>query len=451
MWLDGEDSGFKGVTRVVRLPGGRNTKPDRQLDDGTYPKCELIWFEPGRETSLDDLADSLGIDLDYWVQATPNVTHSGKKYHAKMQEYWQYHAFSRLGMIKGVHDHKIDVVCPWEDQHTGGAETASWFPQEQGFQCHHGHCIDKTGRDVDAWLEAQHGATEIAAMKQEAAKEEMPDLLLDADEQDIPVSVTQKQPYDMPTKRYKDHKQDAKYPDRFLDKQGICMRKALTIISGDPGVGKSMFTLNYLLAGASTPANTHYGDWYEAPRFLYISVDDPYEIVVGRIAAHNQRHKTADQNPHLYCKGDPGFARFSLNDTDCLKVLTAKIQHEKLNLVVIDPLAHVLGVDENVNSDVGRVLGHLADVAAVTDASIVVVDHHSKASDVAQDYHKLRGASAKFAACRVHWMAQKLPKPEDYDHGDEFFTLKNTKASHKKLATGELHLRVVSEDVSEAI
>ena len=60
--------------------------------------------------------------------------------------------------IKNILDEgHYDVSCPWADEHTDPADDrATVFILVDGymnFKCHHGHCADRTGKDLLKYLQ----------------------------------------------------------------------------------------------------------------------------------------------------------------------------------------------------------------------------------------------------------------------------------------------------------
>ena len=58
----------------------------------------------------------------------------------------------------------IEIRCPWVDEHTDRADTGAAIrkPAEENdyygaFQCHHGHCKDKTWREQAEWIGDEAG------------------------------------------------------------------------------------------------------------------------------------------------------------------------------------------------------------------------------------------------------------------------------------------------------
>ena len=70
-----------------------------------------------------------------------------------------FQAMRRLDLVTGsprptAMGRAYDVICPWVDEHTDRATTGTaYVPILQRFECHHGHCRDRTAEHVEARLE----------------------------------------------------------------------------------------------------------------------------------------------------------------------------------------------------------------------------------------------------------------------------------------------------------
>lgn len=160
--LLGADPGMAGVNRVGRLPIGVNGKKKY----GGWSVRTLDWA-PDRRYTLADLGKALGITWS--VTKPPPIAEIAKREHQKAQEDGRLDAFYRLKrwmsereMVKreeanlgGWHA----VRCPWTHEHTDGADSgaAIGVPNAENdfygaFQCHHGHCQEKTLRHLMEWF-----------------------------------------------------------------------------------------------------------------------------------------------------------------------------------------------------------------------------------------------------------------------------------------------------------
>ena len=151
---DSKDPGQKGVTRYLRLPEGCNTKSKRIAENGgAAPHCEVTEWHPERRYTLDQLAAPFGVDL-YAPRAEKRVDGA-----AAIPD----HPLLKIPDIIKVKeirsDGRLDITCPWVDEHTGGADDgAAVFTNKDGtigFKCHHGSCEGRTGRDLLKWVEEQ--------------------------------------------------------------------------------------------------------------------------------------------------------------------------------------------------------------------------------------------------------------------------------------------------------
>ena len=135
----GTDPGMKGVTRLVRLPVGRNGKAKYGPNGAA---CVLLAWAPERRFTVDQLAIALGIDLTNGEPAAkpkPRSRASGPDPVLDL--------LTDLGLVKSaIGAGHSDITCPFVDEHTGG-ETGTAYLSGGGFKCHHGHCQDRTTGD----------------------------------------------------------------------------------------------------------------------------------------------------------------------------------------------------------------------------------------------------------------------------------------------------------------
>lgn len=144
---DGKDPGMLGVTRYCRLPEGYNSKASR-LVAGEPFKCRLLRCEPWSELfTMAQLADSCGADL-HAGRKESNITGAADVNHPLIDV---------IEIKSKLSSGKYDITCPWVDEHTGGDDsgTAAWTNADLsiGFKCHHGHCHDRTGKDLIEHIE----------------------------------------------------------------------------------------------------------------------------------------------------------------------------------------------------------------------------------------------------------------------------------------------------------
>ena len=215
---------------------------------------------------------------------------------------------------------------------------------------------------------------------------------------------------------------------------GRIPRGKVTLIAGDPGLGKSFLTMD--IAARVTRAGTGWndgedrdqngrgpGDWPDAPTplrapgevVIFNAEDDAGDTLRPRLEAAG-----ADIDRVRIIDGvdrdeerDQGF--FSLDrDIETLSFFLRKLRSPRL--VIIDPISAFMGAtDTHRNSDVRAVLARLGAVAAGHDVAIVCVTHLSKSTEgqSKKAVHRLMGSLAFAAAARMVWMVGKHPDDAD--------------------------------------
>jgi len=188
---------------------------------------------------------------------------------------------------------------------------------------------------------------------------------------------------------------------------GRVPRGKLTIIDGDPGVGKSLLTCHM---AAVTSTGRSWPDKTRALRggggvLLLAAEDGTRDTIRPRIEAAGgdlSRVLVLDNVP-----GSDGGLRAPVLPLD-LGVIQAIITGERIRLVVIDVLTEYL--DSNVktiaDSDMRRALAALSAVAEETDSALVAVRHLNKQGDVKNPLYRGGGSIAITGRARaVHLCA----------------------------------------------
>jgi hypothetical protein len=158
---DGKDPGMRGVTRYGRLPVGINAKSRyvEQLGEPFAVRCRA--FDPTLRFTTAEIAAAWRLDLTPPPPATVIHISAVRARQATTRFEALLCALTDMGMYRG----RIgsgpwhDICCPWVREHTDRADngTAIADPSAEnnyagGFQCHHGHCEDRTMRDMWAWM-----------------------------------------------------------------------------------------------------------------------------------------------------------------------------------------------------------------------------------------------------------------------------------------------------------
>jgi hypothetical protein len=189
----------------------------------------------------------------------------------------------------------------------------------------------------------------------------------------------------------------------------------ITILQGDPGIGKSGIALDLasrVSRKQSMPDGTD-SDLECAADVLLLSAEDgPADTIRPRLDAREadqQRITIPGENRHFSIPSDAS-------------VIHEALQQRGAKLCVIDPLSAFFDATINSwsNQHVRRALTPLADVARQTGAAILVVEHLNKRSGIAA-VHRGNGSIGINGAARSVLLACKHPQEP------ETFVLSNVK------------------------
>lgn len=200
---------------------------------------------------------------------------------------------------------------------------------------------------------------------------------------------------------------------RWLEEGRIAMGK-LTLIAGDPGLGKSFLTLE--LCARVSRGECGSSDPQALPRALILSAEDHagdtikprldsmcanmsrVHIIEGAVMANTNR---CDQ---IQLDRDIDILY------DAIDELTG------VTLIVIDPISAYMGrADSHNNAEVRSVLAQLAQLAEVTGAAVVCVTHLNKDSGNKRAVYRAMGSLAFTAAARTVHLVTKHPGKGELD------------------------------------
>ena len=162
------DPGMNGVNRVGRVPGFLNGKAAY----GGRFRVHILEWDESRLYTCGEITRRFGLAVR---RPKPRVVTS--KEHAVNVEVFCliFELLQRWGMApQGEFNANaagwIDIECPWREEHSARAGTGAAVrlpaPENEhsgAFQCHHGHCIDRTWRDLEEWVIEQAQDTFDAA------------------------------------------------------------------------------------------------------------------------------------------------------------------------------------------------------------------------------------------------------------------------------------------------
>jgi hypothetical protein len=207
----------------------------------------------------------------------------------------------------------------------------------------------------------------------------------------------------------------------------------VNLLSGDPGLGKSLVTLD--VAARVTRGTKWPDEKGTAPLgsvILLSAEDDAADTLRPRLDAHgadcqkiHELQAVKDWNSEGEC-----IRAFDLSrDIEELRKVIDRTSD--CRLVVIDPISAYLGkADSHVNADVRAVLAPLAQLAAQKRVAIVAVNHLRKGDGAA--IHRGMGSMGFVAAARAAWV---VAKDKDDPRRRLFLAVKNNLADDSA-ATG---------------
>jgi len=175
-------------------------------------------------------------------------------------------------------------------------------------------------------------------------------------------------------------------------------RGFLTMLAGDPGMGKSAVALRLAQSLIEQDKWPDGSPVDEVGMVLWCDTEASQAILSHRIKAWNLRFPE-----YILMPGNDPLQEMRIDDPGAFDQLEMMIDHEGITLVVIDSLRGSHRMDEN-SSDLVNVLSRLAGIARNANIAILVVHHLRKksvmeSSDVTMD--RIRGSSAISAMCRV--------------------------------------------------
>lgn len=177
----------------------------------------------------------------------------------------------------------------------------------------------------------------------------------------------------------------------------------LTLLCGDPGLGKSYITLD---VAARVSTGQAWPD--DAPAFgpatvLVLAAEDGLaDTVKARLTAANAdqslirvitpvEEEMADTSAHLNL------------GRDCQRLEQFAHEHD-VRLIIIDPITAYMGEkNANASAEVRALLQPLATLASKCNCAVLAVTHLNKNSDEGSTLYRALGSIAWTAACRMVW------------------------------------------------
>lgn len=203
-------------------------------------------------------------------------------------------------------------------------------------------------------------------------------------------------------------------PVRWLWPERIAKGK-LTIIAGDPGLGKSQLTCSVaaiVSRGASWPVGGGRTD--PATVVVFSAEDDPADTIRPRLDAANADPDRVVILEGIRELGRAGESSRLFNVQEDLQVLEDNLRKiTDVSLIIIDPITAYLGkADSHKNAEVRSILATLAALAARLDVAVICVTHLNKGTK-SQALMRVNGSLGFVAAARaVFFVTQSAADPE---------------------------------------
>ena len=185
----------------------------------------------------------------------------------------------------------------------------------------------------------------------------------------------------------------------------------LTLLTGDPGVGKSFLTL-YMASRITSACNWPDGTMSAYGSVIIISCEDSLEHVIrprlGALNANLSKIMAIRSIRHKDKDGSEFTEQFNIT-ADLFELERVLQDNPDTKLVIIDPLSAYFGcIDTHKDSNVRAVLAPLVELARRYSVALVCVMHLNKGNSPKAVYRTM-GSLAFPAAARTVWLVSPDP------------------------------------------
>lgn len=189
----------------------------------------------------------------------------------------------------------------------------------------------------------------------------------------------------------------------------------LTLLAGDPGLGKSFVSIDLAARVSRGGAWPDQPDWPQPPgRVILFSEEDDLadtirprldraEADISRITAVRGVVRCSDNVPVASWRFS---LKFDLRLLESVLERESKREGERLRLIILDPISAYCGGTNSNNDDVWKLLRPLARLAEKYRVAILGITHLRKGTG-GKAVHRALGALAFVAAARAVWMVLK--------------------------------------------
>ena len=194
----------------------------------------------------------------------------------------------------------------------------------------------------------------------------------------------------------------------------------ITVIGGDPGLGKSLLTANL---AATVSRGYQFPDGTPCTKgdvLLLSAEDDPGDTIRPRLEAMDadldrvhfcSKYAFEDGDGALY---DDTFTDVGNTEAIARSLSDAEAAGHAIRLIVIDPITAFLGdLDGHKNTEIRARLAPLAELAQQWRCAIVMVSHLNKAGGGSSPIYRITGSLAFVAAARAVWLVTRDPDDQE--------------------------------------
>lgn len=188
--------------------------------------------------------------------------------------------------------------------------------------------------------------------------------------------------------------------------QGRIALGKVTLLAGDPGLGKSLITTD-MAARISSGTTWPDGSDNNPGEVLIINAeDDPTDTIRPRFEAANGDLNKVSVVQAVLRMTDDGVKPFFFDLSNGINALAEILIKRNIKLIIIDPIsAFMNNVDSHNNTKVREALRPIAELARRHHTAVFAVSHLNKGGD--QPQYRVMGSLAFTAAARSVWIVVK--------------------------------------------
>ena len=239
-------------------------------------------------------------------------------------------------------------------------------------------------------------------------------------------------------------------PQRPWLAQGIFLRGAVTLLSGQGAGGKSSFIVALT---TSLAAGVQFGKItpVKALKSINFNVEDDKDEQRRRyaafLAASSHIERSAIRN--VIRVGPEGVGTLFTRDPDtgivtptqAMEDLKKLVAEQDIDCLIVDPLAELHNAEENDNTAMRSILAAFRGFAKDTNTGVMVLHHDRKGVGIAGDVDRMRGASALQGAARIVLTLTRMTEEE----ADALGIPQEDKASYIRIDNGKANYTKLGE------